>query len=773
MNIKPENKLENNNKPIINNNEMLTDISPVHPHEGSVYKMYEENITSFDSILDSPDNFTFPSNNNPKNKFTQHIADTKLYNINSYANKEKEKELFKKSKLESQRNSNNNNQANSNNDLNTINKGIDLYNLKTNNNINNNNIAIGSSKNLDDLAQKDFIPLSKMEGKTYSKKSQSNTQQYMNSHKKAHAKISLINNALLNNSSSVIEINYNQNQTDEEEKEKTIRNKNDSQSSIRNYNDNLKTTRASFATEVYKNSKISSILNIDLYKEVTPRENIKKRSSKSKESSLVREKDTNNNNNNSSKIASENSNNSKHYHKIRNIYPFGSNNSKNNTAGRKRLNNSNTELNSNNININNSSHNSNKDNTQASVGNHNEINAMSSNYGNFKQEIRIEKPERKDENKNSILLNNEIKNEKTFKIDNLNRNSSNETIGKEGEIQTNIPLNSVNSDNSNKNVLVIRGSRIDQPNIPNAPKEEDKNLLKTDEKAKTMTNQNLEDQQEFTIPKHRYNTSKDTGFLSITATEEYLDFMNLNNTKIKATNNIIPNNNNNPNENNEKRNLNLINNSNPQTENKELHILTSEKANQDLSATNINNNIFSSDNNTSRSIFRHDFASLYNPYTSHILSLGGKADVISRKYSIETNSWTAIREMKVERSDFIALMYKEKRILIMGGKSLNYNGIESVSDTIDLLSTDEQSIVRLDFKLKIPRSNFGAVYHEYKLFVAGGYNGRDALSNFEYFDKKSKKWIDLPKMFNKKKEFAMILGLANNVYCLGGSDERE
>jgi len=403
---------------------------------------------------------------------------------------------------------------------------------------------------------------------------------------------------------------------------------------------------------------------------------------------------------------------------------------------------------------------------------------------NFKDEIKVFKTERKEENKNSFLFNNELKKEITFQDNNLNRNSSNETIAKEGEIQTNIPLNSVGNDNINKNCLVIRGSRTDQPILKNmnASKEEDKKtLIKIDEKEQTVINRALEvDQQEFIIPKHRSNTSKDTGFLSMTATDEYFDFINSNNTNLKAANNIDNNHNNNINNNigniNENKIIIKTNSNNQIKESISNEIkLSNDKANQaDISAIMLNNNIFGGlDNNTSRSLFRHDFASLYNPYTSHILSLGGKSDVISRKYSIETNSWTAIREMKVERSDFIALMYKEKRILIMGGKSLNYNGIESVSDTIDLLSTDEQSIVRLDFKLKISRSNFGAVYHEYKLFVAGGYNGRDALSSFEYFDKKTKKWVDLPKMFNKKKEFSMILGPDNNIYCLGGSDERE
>jgi len=300
MNIKSENKID---KPIIGNNEMLTDISPVHPQEGSIYKTYDdENITAFDSLLDTPENFDIQRNKIPvSNKFTHIIAETKLHNINSYANKEKEKELFKKSQLEPKMNFNNNDQpnsnSNSNNNSNNINKGEDFC---CNFNSGSNDVVMASSKNLDNMAtQKYYIPLSKLELKNYSKKAQSNTQQQMNSYKKAQAKISLTNNGNLNNSSSVIEINYNQKQTDEEEKEKkNYRSKNNSQYSSRNNNENFQTTQNSFATEAYKNSKISSNLNIVLYSEVTPPRPIQKRSSNSKESSLIgREESINTNKN--------------------------------------------------------------------------------------------------------------------------------------------------------------------------------------------------------------------------------------------------------------------------------------------------------------------------------------------------------------------------------------------------------------------------------------------------------------------------------------------
>jgi hypothetical protein len=177
--------------------------------------------------------------------------------------------------------------------------------------------------------------------------------------------------------------------------------------------------------------------------------------------------------------------------------------------------------------------------------------------------------------------------------------------------------------------------------------------------------------------------------------------------------------------------------------------------------------------------FQMDLASLYKGTCCFLLVLGGKGDFITRRYCLDTFEWSQINSekererMNVERSDFSAIMYKDKKILLLGGKITNHNGTENISDSIDLLNATDRSIRKLDIKMKHPRINFGVVYVNSKLYVAGGFNGREVLNNVEFFDQRNKMWIDLPKMLFKRREFCMVFGLDNFLYSIGGSDEKE
>jgi influenza virus NS1A-binding protein len=175
----------------------------------------------------------------------------------------------------------------------------------------------------------------------------------------------------------------------------------------------------------------------------------------------------------------------------------------------------------------------------------------------------------------------------------------------------------------------------------------------------------------------------------------------------------------------------------------------------------------------SRSIVTNDFASLYQEYNCSILNFGGKCDIATRKYNLESAIWTQQRTIIINRCDFVALMYKDKRILIMGGKINHSQSDTTITDSIALLNSKDMNINELDFKLKYARSNFGAVYVNYTIYVCGGFNGKEVLNNFEYFDKKTKRWIDLPKMTTRRREFSLIYGPDNCIYAMGGSDEKE
>jgi len=691
---------------------------------------------------------------------------SQIFSIGVNTIQEKEKELFKKSKIDIENNK--------------FFKADNNSEKKTNVIQRNEIINLGNYKSINDIPNKDekkvdkvFVSSEKNENKYNNNKTKSNLIDLVDTHKKRKSKINL-----QNNSSSVFEINYNQNQIDEEENKESKRSpcKNTCNSNqFSNNKENFKIlddiNLLNSESNRILNYKISSN-NIDLYNKIS-KDNTQKEN-------LLR-KDSIKSNENSNNV-SESLLNGKLYHKIKYIYPFKNSHNKSDSKGKRILNNSQGENKNLNYNL--------FDNSKTFQS---PSNSIKNNSKELKRETNISLTETIYEKKSFHLQNENLIYDNTFKNENhenkkddIKVNLSRETIAKEGEIQTNNIISNKSKINTNgetnKNVLIIRGSKIEKSN--NSKNLENSNLNNYDI-MKNVINQKKEDhqiikidkikeeeQQEFLINKHRYNSSKDTGFLSITATEEYLELINSKNKNFKTSNLsninkiIDPEN---------KLDINKDNNQISIMNEKEMIKLniSSRNINDNININDITSKLISNENNSSRSIFRHDFASLYLPYTSHILSLGGKSDIVSRKFSIENNSWTSIKEIKVDRSDFIGLMYKEKRILILGGKSINYNGIESVTDTIDLLSTDDQNIVRLDFKLKIPRSNFGALYLDYKLFVAGGYNGRDALNNFEYFDKKTKKWIDLPKMLNKKKEFSMILGPDKNIYCLGGSDERE
>lgn len=192
----------------------------------------------------------------------------------------------------------------------------------------------------------------------------------------------------------------------------------------------------------------------------------------------------------------------------------------------------------------------------------------------------------------------------------------------------------------------------------------------------------------------------------------------------------------------------------------------------DISIENVNiRNSLLHNSNTSR-LFLNDLDSLYLSSNSYILLLGGKSETPSKKYCIEGDTWNTY-ELSVDRSDFVAVNYKDKKILILGGRVTGNSGGEVITDSIDLLNTKDKTIKRLEIKMKFPRINFGVVYVNNKLYVAGGSTGKDVLNNFEYFEKRSRIWCDLPKMQNKRREFGMIIGPDNCIYVIGGSDEKE
>lgn len=191
----------------------------------------------------------------------------------------------------------------------------------------------------------------------------------------------------------------------------------------------------------------------------------------------------------------------------------------------------------------------------------------------------------------------------------------------------------------------------------------------------------------------------------------------------------------------------------------------------------------------SKSFFENsiDRFSLFNLKKYNLFIFGGKSkssDFSSFKLNTEKESWSKIEEIKVQRSDFGILVINATNILVLGGKLYSLTQKESITDSIELIDIQKNTKIKLDIKLKQPKCNFGCVLFENQndnshqdkvkiFFVGGGYNGMDVLNNFEFFDFNIKKWVDLPSMPIKRKEFGMILDNNGLIYFIGGVDEKE
>lgn len=61
--------------------------------------------------------------------------------------------------------------------------------------------------------------------------------------------------------------------------------------------------------------------------------------------------------------------------------------------------------------------------------------------------------------------------------------------------------------------------------------------------------------------------------------------------------------------------------------------------------------------------------SLYKVSNTFILILGGKPDGSTRRYDFDNKKWSENKNILINKYDFASIMYKEKKILILGGKT--------------------------------------------------------------------------------------------------------
>lgn len=163
--------------------------------------------------------------------------------------------------------------------------------------------------------------------------------------------------------------------------------------------------------------------------------------------------------------------------------------------------------------------------------------------------------------------------------------------------------------------------------------------------------------------------------------------------------------------------------------------------------------------------------SLYNEIDYTIYLIGGKSDNVTRKFSTDTFQWTK-SNINVSLSDFVVVQYKDKKALILGGKS-THGANPEIKDSVMLVNFAKGEIDKLDFRLKKNRISFGGAYVLNKLYIFGGTDTRYVFDDIECFDIKKKKWKELAKMSKKRKDFAYTSTPDNSIYVIGGQDEKD
>jgi hypothetical protein len=139
------------------------------------------------------------------------------------------------------------------------------------------------------------------------------------------------------------------------------------------------------------------------------------------------------------------------------------------------------------------------------------------------------------------------------------------------------------------------------------------------------------------------------------------------------------------------------------------------------------------------------------------------------RYDPKNNLWTTLSPMNSERSQ-AAVVYFNSKIYVFGGYTSN-----RCLSTCEILtlSNNEWSIGPT---MREHRRGCGAILYDNKIFIIGGSNGVTSLTSIEIFDPISNEWmISLNGMFNELHIPRVGLGIAvckNKLYIVGGFDGR-
>ncbi len=156
---------------------------------------------------------------------------------------------------------------------------------------------------------------------------------------------------------------------------------------------------------------------------------------------------------------------------------------------------------------------------------------------------------------------------------------------------------------------------------------------------------------------------------------------------------------------------------------------------------------------------------------SYIYLIGGcegdKCKNDCYRYDPENNIWSTLSPMNCERSQ-AAVVYFNSKIYVFGGYTCNrcLSSCEILN-----LSTNEWSIGPT---MRENHRGCGAVLYENKIFIIGGSNGVTSLTSIEIFDPITNEWIQNLNGYQNELNIPRVgVGIAvcnNKLYVVGGFD---
>lgn len=107
-------------------------------------------------------------------------------------------------------------------------------------------------------------------------------------------------------------------------------------------------------------------------------------------------------------------------------------------------------------------------------------------------------------------------------------------------------------------------------------------------------------------------------------------------------------------------------------------------------------------------------------------------------FDFKTNEWTVGPSMRENRRGCAAAIHKEKIFIIGGSNGVTSLGTTEIFDPLHNEWILDPNVMQSD--LNVPRSGVGVVVCDEKLYVIGGFDGRNFLKTIEMYDDQTHRW---------------------------------